>query len=83
MKVIQKKWNINRFQAILFGLKSRSRSTGLFRSIYKTASILLVDTFRFLLATVLRVVLLYPLRIISQISKFLRGGPKKLVDKRE
>ena len=72
MKILQQKRNMSRPRAIMFGITARKGSIGLFRSILKTLSILIVDSFRTLLGVVLRVVLVYPLRVMGSITRIIK-----------
>ena len=67
MNILTKKRGMNRFQAILFGIRSRSQSRlGVIPSLFKTCSILTIDSLRFFLRTFLRIALIYPIRILKK-----------------
>lgn len=78
MKILMEKRGMSRINAILFGIKSRSASMGIIKSIFKTLSILAADMMRSLVLTVLRIFLIYPIRIVSKILRFGRKGRPSL-----
>ena len=47
MNILRNKRNMTRAQAIMFGLRSRSKSIGWVRSVGKTMSILGIDSLKF------------------------------------
>ena len=67
MNILREKRGMNRSGAILFGIKSRKQNMGLIPSIAKTLGILTVDVLRTVLKTALKIVFLYPLRLIGGI----------------
>lgn len=65
MNLLREKRNMTRIQAILFGIKSRRKSIGWIPSVLKTMGILGVDSARTILRGMLKVTLLYPLRLLG------------------
>jgi len=79
MNILRQKRNMTRIQAIQFGLRSRSQSMGLLKSMGKTASILGIDALRAVLKNVLKVVLIYPLTLVRKLLSIVGiGGKKKM-----
>ena len=72
MKIMREKRNMSRVQAILFGIKIRQSSMGLFGSVAKTGGILGVDIARAVVKNVLKIVFLYPLRLIGGIIRTMK-----------
>lgn len=72
MKILQQKRNMNRVKAIMFGVKVRRGSMGIVPSLFKTLSILSIDSFRSVVGTALRVALIYPLRLISAAVRMVK-----------
>ena len=68
MKIIREKWGLSRLQAILFGWKNRAKSKGSLSALRNTAGILAMDTFRTVVFTVLRIVLVYPILVIFNLK---------------
>lgn len=85
MKILREKRNKSRAQAILFGIKVRKGSMGTIPSLVKTAGILGVDSFRSVVGTALRIVLVYPLRLLGTITRTVKKalGMKVKVPLRE
>ena len=75
MNILRNKRNMTRTQAIMFGLRSRSKSVGLFRSVVKTMSIIAIDVFRTVSKKALTIGLVYPLRLVRGLVGFVK--PKK------
>lgn len=75
MKVLLEKRGLNRGQAMWFGFQSRRQSFGILPSLAQTLSIVAVDVFRSIVGIALRVVLVYPLRMMSKVIGAL--NPKK------
>lgn len=69
MRILREERNMSRGKAILFGIQSRKTSMGSFPSIIKTMGILSVDACRAVILSVLKIVLLYPLRVIGMFVK--------------
>jgi hypothetical protein len=67
MNILREKRQMNRFKAILFGIKSRRKSMGLVLSVLKTVGIISVDSARTIFKLALKVTLLYPLRLLGMI----------------
>lgn len=85
MKILREKRNMSRARAILFGIKVRKSSMGMMPSFMKTIGILSVDSFRALLGTGLKVVLIYPLRFLGVVLRMVKKalGMKVQVPLRE
>lgn len=75
MNILRQKRNMSRSKAILFGIKSRRKSMGLVRSVGKTIGIVSVDVSRTIVKEFLKVVVGFPLKMIS---KLIRAVKKKL-----
>lgn len=66
MRILREERGLSRGKAILFGIRSRKQSMGgCIPSVFKTLGILTVDSFRALVLSILKVVLLYPLRVVG------------------
>ncbi|KAL9183350.1 hypothetical protein ACHAXT_005137 [Thalassiosira profunda] len=65
MRILREDRGLSRGKAILFGIRSRKKTLGTLQSIMKTAGILGVDAFRAVFLFGIKLVLLYPLRIIG------------------
>ncbi len=65
MRILREERKLSRARAIMFGIKYRRDSMGLFKSFAKTAGILSVDTFRAVMKNTLKIVLLYPIRLLG------------------
>lgn len=63
---------MSRMKAILFGIKSRRKSIGIVPSIGKTVGIIAVDSTRTIVKQVLKLVFLYPLRIVGFIVRSIK-----------
>ena len=72
MKILRKSRNMSRARAILFGIKVRKRSMGVVASVFKTIGILGVDSFRMVVGSALRIVLVYPLRFVGATIRMIR-----------
>ncbi|KAL3797495.1 hypothetical protein HJC23_009859 [Cyclotella cryptica] len=85
MKILREKRNMSRVRAILFGIKVRKGSMGTVPSVMKTMGILGVDSFRSVLGTALKVVLIYPLRLLGIVFRTIKKalGMKVQVPLRE
>lgn len=85
MKILQQKRDMSRTKAILFGINVRKGSMGIVPSIFKTLSILSIDTFRSVVGTALKIMLVYPLRLISDTIRMIKKalGMKVKVPLRE
>jgi len=79
MNILRNQRKMTRMQAIIFGLRNRSKSIGRFRSAGKTISILAIDTFRTVAKTFLKVVFVYPLQILRKALKFMKKSKKEMV----
>lgn len=71
MKILREKRNMSRIKAVLFGIKARRGSMGTILSVFKTLSILTIDSFRSVVGTVLRIALVFPLRLIRAVIRTL------------
>mmetsp|Transcript_19382 Transcript_19382/g.35106 ORF Transcript_19382/g.35106 Transcript_19382/m.35106 type:complete len:489 (+) Transcript_19382:243-1709(+) len=70
MRILREERGLSRGKAILFGIRSRKRSMGgCIPSVFKTLGILTVDSFRAVALSVLKVVLLYPLRVVGAVVR--------------
>ncbi len=69
MNILKKKRGLTRSKAILFGIRSRRRAMGLIPSIMKTLGIIGIDTLRTALKTVLKIVFVYPSRLLTTIVR--------------
>ena len=65
MRILREERKLSRVRAIMFGIKYRRDSVGLFKSFAKTAGILSVDIFRAVMKNTLKIVLLYPIRLLG------------------
>jgi hypothetical protein len=74
MRLLREKRGLSRGRAILFGLKSRSKSSGIIAAIGKMFCILVADSFRTVARAVLQVGFVYPTRFVRRI---LAGKPTK------
>jgi hypothetical protein len=85
MKLLQQKRSMNRAKAIMFGVRLRRGSMGMIPSIFKTLSILSIDSFRSVIGTALRVGLVYPLRLVGAAVRLVKKalGMKVKVPLRE
>jgi hypothetical protein len=71
MNILRRR-NMSRSKAILFGIKSRSKSIGLAASVCKTAGIIGVDSARSIVKNILKVAFLYPLRLVGAFVKMVK-----------
>lgn len=72
MNILKEKRKMSRMKAILFGIKSRRKSIGIVPSIAKTTGIIAVDSTRTVVKQVLKLIFLYPLRIIGFIVRSIK-----------
>lgn len=72
MRRLREERGMGRGKAILFGIKCRRGSTGLVPSIAKTLGILSIDAFRSVLGSVLKVLIVYPLRIVGTLVRMVK-----------
>lgn len=75
MKILRQKRRLNRINAIILGIQLRRKNMGLISSIIKTCGILSVDSFRAVIGSVLRILLVYPLNFARV---FIRNVKKAL-----
>lgn len=83
MRILREERGLNRINAILFGIRSRAKGCGIIPSIAKTASILSVDASRTVFTQILKVCVLFPIRILRKfifiVQKYIFGKePKRL-----
>jgi len=72
MRILREERGLSRARAILFGIKCRKESMGVIPSVCKTLGILSVDSFRAIVKTVLKIVLVYPLRLVGAMVKSIK-----------
>ena len=72
MNILREKRKMSRMKAILFGIQSRRKSIGILPSIAKTAGIIAVDSTRTIVKQALKLVFLYPLRIVGFIVRNMK-----------
>jgi hypothetical protein len=77
MRLLREKRGLSRWRAILFGLKSRSKSSGIIAAIGKMFCILVADSFRTVARAVLQVGFVYPTRFVRRILAVVSGKPTK------
>jgi len=65
MRILREERKLSRARAIMFGINCRKESMGLFKSCAKTAGILSVDILRGAFKNVLKIALVYPLRLLG------------------
>jgi hypothetical protein len=73
MRILRQERKLSRGRAILWGLKSRAKSTGIVRSVLKTTEILAIDCFRCVLSTSLRLTLIVPLGLARKAVDVITG----------
>lgn len=69
MTFLTTKRNMSRIQAILFGLRSRAASVGWMRSLARTACILCTDSLRSVLFWAIRLIVVYPIKLLFFVVK--------------
>lgn len=72
MNILREKRNMSRIRAILFGIQSRRKSIGILPSIAKSASIIGIDITRGVVKQSLKIALLYPLRFVGLVVRFIK-----------
>eukprot|EP00984_Skeletonema_dohrnii_P005942 scaffold2111_cov117-Skeletonema_dohrnii-CCMP3373.AAC.1 len=72
MRILREERKLSRARAIIWGIKCRKESIGLFKSCAKTAGILSVDILRSVIKTTLKIVLLYPIRLIGATVRVMK-----------
>ena len=72
MRKLREERKLSRFQAIAFGIKWRKHSMGIVPSICKTLGILSIDSFRAVVKNVLKIVVVYPLRVVGAIVRIVK-----------
>ena len=66
MRILREERGLSRGQAIRFGVRTRTKTLGLLPSLFKTGAILSIDSFRAVMLNILKIVLVYPLRLIGK-----------------
>jgi Complex I intermediate-associated protein 30 (CIA30) len=82
MRILTKERGLNRLQAIRFGLTWRAKQIGIVQSLAKLFAIMMADTIRQTVRSILRFGLVVPVRLVSKSVKkvvklFSRKEPKK------
>ena len=72
MRILREERGLSRARAIIFGIKCRKESMGIIPSVCKTLGILAIDSFRAVVFTVLKIVLVYPLRLVGAMVKSIK-----------
>ena len=72
MRKLREERKLSRFQAIAFGIKWRKHSMGIVPSICKTLGILSIDAFRAVVKNALKIVVVYPLRVVGAIVRIVK-----------
>lgn len=72
MRILREERGLSRGKAILFGIRCRKQSMGTLSSIAKTMGILSIDAFRTVMKNVLKVVLVYPLRVLGAFVRLVK-----------
>ena len=72
LKLLKEKRGWSRSRAIRYGFQSKRNSLGVVPALMKTMGILGIDSFRSVFVTVLRLVLIYPLRLVSKVVRGIR-----------
>jgi len=72
MRILTQKRGLSRAGAIRYGIRCRAKAHGLLASLFKTASIFATDSFRTVFFTIIRLCLLYPIRVISGTIRFVK-----------
>jgi hypothetical protein len=68
MRILREERNMSRIRAIMFGVQCRKRSVGgMLPSMIQTFRILSVDVFRAVFKNILKVMLVYPLRLVGAV----------------
>ena len=78
MRILREERKLSRLGAIRWGLRSRAQTYGRVPALAKTLSILAVDGVRTILSTVLKISLVYPVRLIRKGVGLVRGQKRKL-----
>jgi len=72
MRILREERNMSRSKAILFGIRSRKKSMGIFPSIIKSLGIISIDSFRAVIKNVLKLVLVYPFRVVGAFVRMVK-----------
>jgi hypothetical protein len=72
MRILREERKLSRARAIMFGIKCRKGSMGLPKSCVKTLGILSVDVLRGVIKNTLKIVLVYPLRLLGAIIQTMK-----------
>ena len=78
MRILREERNLSRVQAIVWGVKRRSKDYGLLRSIAQTLSIVAIDSLRAVLGATLRLILIYPLSLVARIVRSFKRKKRTL-----
>ena len=76
MRLLREKRQLSRFGAIRWGFRSRAASFGVLPSLAKTMYILLADAMRATVGIAVRIVLIYPIRLVGKGLDMVRGKKK-------
>lgn len=76
MRLLREKRQLSRLEAIRWGFRSRAASVGVLPSLAKTIYILLADAVRATLGMAVRIVLVYPIRLLNRGLDMVRGKKK-------
>lgn len=72
MNILREQRGWSRSEAVNYGFQSKRKSLGLIPALMKTLGILGIDSFRTVLKSVLKVVLVYPLRLVSMLARAVK-----------
>lgn len=72
MRILREERNMSRSKAILFGIQTRKKSMGIFPSIIKTMGIISIDIIRAVIKSILKVVLVYPFRVVGAFVRMVK-----------
>jgi len=72
MRILREERGLSRGQAIRFGIRTRTKTLGLLPSLFRTGAIVSIDSFRSIVFNVLKIVLVYPLRLIGKAVRTAR-----------
>lgn len=80
MKMLMEERGLSRRQAIMFGIRQRAQSQRMFRSVMSYAGLVLVDSFRTIVRTVINYGVFLPIRLVIMLptlpAKWLSPKPK-------
>lgn len=75
LRLLTQDRKLSRAQAVRFGFRRKAATSGVLVAALKTICLLVGDALRALLSGVLRVALLYPLRLVRSVTKL--GGKRR------